>query len=115
MNISEFMEQNNITIVARIDLKKKFYKISKRDFDLESFDLFEQLILYSSIDRLLESLEGQIFPRIWGQGNTKCVFCKPNNEEIVALFFDNCMDAKENYFFAKKLDLLLQEVLTKEN
>ncbi len=39
---------------------------------LESYDLFEQLIQYGSVDSLMANIEGQILPRIWTQGNTKC-------------------------------------------
>lgn len=111
MNICEFMEQNNIAIAAKADLKNKIFNISKRDVQLESFDLFEQLILYNNIDNLVAILDGQILPRIWVQGNTKCVVCKPNSEQVVAFFYDNCMDAKDNYFYAKQLDLLLKELI----
>lgn len=111
MNIYEFMEQNNITIAAKADLSNKIFDITKRNVELESFDLFEQLILFSNIDNLVASLDGQILPRIWVQGNTHCVICKPNSNQLVALFYDNCMDAKDNYLYAKKLDLLLKEVI----
>lgn len=33
-----------------------------------------------------------------------------NDEQIVALFYDNCMDAKDNYFYAKQLDSQLKEL-----
>ena len=38
------------------------------------------------------------------------VICQPNDEQIVALFYDNCMDAKDNYFYAKQLDSQLKEL-----
>lgn len=72
--------------------------------------MFEQLILFSSVDNLVESLNGQLLPRIWTQGNTKCVICQPSDEQIVALFFDKCMNAKDNYFYSKQLDLQLKEL-----
>jgi vacuolar-type H+-ATPase subunit C/Vma6 len=111
MNLYEFMEQNNIAIVAKADFKNKKFDIVKRDVELESFDLFEQLILFSNTDKLLASLEEQILPRIWAQGNTKCVICKLNSENVIALFYDTCMEAKENYFYAKQLELLLKDVI----
>ncbi len=69
------------------------------------------MILFGNTDTLLESVEGQILPRIWTQGNTKCVVCKPNNELLIALFYENSMDAKENYFYAKELDSLLKDII----
>ncbi|MCR5628171.1 hypothetical protein [Eubacterium sp.] len=111
MNISEFMEKNNVAIAAKIDLNNKIVNIIKRNISIESFDLFEQLILYSDIDDLVATIEGQILPRIWVQGNSKCVICSQNSGQLVALFYDNSMNAKDNYFYAKQLDLLLKEVL----
>ncbi|SFU55401.1 hypothetical protein [Butyrivibrio sp. INlla21] len=111
MNINEFIKKNNIAIVARADLSNKSFEIIKRDLELESYDLFEQLIIYGTVDNLVASTEGQILPRIWTQGKSKCVITYDNNEHIVALFYENSMDAKENYFYAKQLDLLLKEVI----
>lgn len=109
MNINDFIEKNDIAIIAKADLNNKRFEIIKRDVELESFDLFEQLVLFGSVDSLMANVEGQILPRIWGQGNSKCVLCKPNEELIVALFYDSNMDAKENYFYAKQLDALVKE------
>ena len=109
MNIDDFVEMNEIAICVTVDLRKKFFYIIKKD-ELESYDLFEQLILFNNIENLAESLNGQILPRIWKQGNTKCVISKPNDEQIVALFYEKIMDEKDNYFYAKHLDLLLKEL-----
>ncbi len=110
MNINDFIERNNIAIFAKADLKSKTFDIIKRDVELESYDLFQQLILFGNTDSLCESIDGQILPRIWTQGNTKCIVCKPNNEQLVALFYDNNMNATDNYFHAKELNLLLKEI-----
>ena len=108
MSISDFIEKNDIAILAKVDLINRRFEIIKKDVEIESYDLFEQLILFNSVENLLKSLNGQLLPRIWTQGNTKCVICQPNDEQIVALFYDKCMDAKENYFYAKQLDLQLK-------
>ena len=110
MNISDFIEKNDIAILAKADLGNQRFDIIKKDVELESYDLFEQLILFNSVENLMKSLSGQLLPRIWTQGNTKCVICQPNDEQIVALFYDNCMDAKDNYFYAKQLDSQLKEL-----
>lgn len=110
MCINDFIEKNNIAIFAKADLKTKKFEIIKRDVKLESYDLFQQLILFGNMDSLYASIDGQMLPRIWTQGNTKCIVCKPNNEQLVALFYDNNMNATDNYFHAKKLDLLLKEL-----
>ena len=111
MSINELIEKNNIAIVAKADLKNKRFEIIKSNLELESYDLFEQLILFGNTDTLLESVDGQILPRIWAQGNTKCVVCKPNKDQLIALFYENSMDAKENYFYAKELDSLLKDII----
>lgn len=77
---------------------------------LIAYDLFEQLILFNSVENLADSINGQLLPGIWAQGNTKCVICQPNDEQIVVLFYNKCMDAKDNYFYAKQLDLQLKEL-----
>lgn len=110
MSINDFIEKNNIAILAKADLRNQRFDIIKKDVELESYDLFEQLILFNSVGNLVESLNGQLLPRIWTQGNTKCVVCQPNNEQMVVLFYDKCMDAKDNYFYAKQLDSQLKEL-----
>ncbi len=110
MNFYEFINKNDIAILVIANVRNKRFDIIKKNIELESCDLFENLIVFSSVDNLFESVRGQILPRIWIQGNTKCVICQPNDEHIVALFYENCMDLKENYFYAKRLDSMLREL-----
>ena len=111
MNLDEFIEKNDISISVKADIKTKTFEVIKTDRKLETYDLFEQLICYSSVDNLFNSIKGQILPRIWSQGKTKCVICQINEEELVALFYDTSMDAKDNYLFAKQLDMKIKELL----
>lgn len=101
--IKEFMEKNNLVFLVEVDANEKMFHIYKTDKELESYVLFEQLILFSNTEKLLQSICGQLLPRIWTQGNTKCVICKPNDEKIVCVFYDSQLDAKEHYFYAKRL------------
>ncbi len=110
MDIKEFAEQNNIAIIAKAGVNDTCFEILKRDLELESYDLFNQLILYGTVDGLKENVEGQIMPRIWVQGNTKCVICMPKDKILVALFYDNDMNARDNFFHAEHLDELLRDV-----
>jgi hypothetical protein len=110
MDISDFIEKNDIAILAKADLRNRTFDIIKKDVVLETYDLFEQLILFNSVQNLVDSINGQLLPRIWTQGNTKCVICQPNDEQIVALFYDTSMNTKDNYFYAKQLDLQLKDL-----
>ena len=65
MNIYDLLETNNIAIVVQVDLKNKRFEILKKDIALESYDLFEQIILFNNVDNLVSSVKGQILPRIW--------------------------------------------------
>ena len=75
MRVNDFIEKNEIAIIAKADLNNKRFEIKKRDVELESFDLFEPLVLFGSVESLMANVEGQILPRILGQGNSKCVHC----------------------------------------
>ena len=110
MNINEFIEKNDIVIAVKANLQEKSFDIIKRDLKLESYDLFEQLILYGSVDNLMESIEGQIMPRIWTQGYTRCIICRPSPNQIIVLFYDSFLNAKDEFYHAKKLDTLLKQL-----
>ena len=110
MNLNEFIEKNYIAIVAIANLQEKSFDIIKRDLELESYDLFEQLIIHGSVENLMENIEGQILPRIWTQGNTRCIVCRPDPNQIVALFYDNSLNVKDEYYHAKELETLLKQL-----
>lgn len=50
------------------------------------------------------SLEGQILPRMWSQGNVSCYVCKPNSQTIVGLFCSDQRNPVEKYHWSKKLN-----------
>lgn len=110
MNLDEFIEKYNIAIFVKADFGSKRCEIIKKDIMLESYELFEQLILYSNVDSLFEYVNGQILPRIWSQGKTKCVICQISQERLGVLFYDTNMDVKDNYLFAKQMDMKLKEL-----
>ena len=105
----EFMEANEIAIYAEADLPAGPFRIIKRGGELESYSLFEQLILFQSAESLGKYVEGQLLPRIWTQGKTRCVLSMPDAHRIIALFYDSNATAAENYRFALKLDAELRE------
>ena len=110
MNLNEFIEKNDIAIVAKANLQEKTFEIIKRDLELESYDLFEQLIVFGSVDNLMESIEGQILPRTWTQGNTRCIVCQPTPNQIMALFYNSSLNVKDEYYHAKEMDTLLKQL-----
>lgn len=110
MNLDEFIEKNNIAIFVKADYRVKRFEVIKKDIVLESYDLFEQLILYGNVDDLFASIKGQILPRIWSQGKTKCVICQINEVLLVVIFYDTTMNVKDNYLFAKKLEMKTKEL-----
>ena len=114
MNLNEFMEKYDIAIAACVNRQEMAFDIIKSGLKLESDDLFKQLILFGSVDSLVESIKGQILPRIWTQGNSKCIVCQPRPMEIIALFYDSSRNIKDEYVHAIALDKLLKELQEKE-
>ena len=110
MNLDEFIEKNSIAILVKADYGTKRFEVIKEDIELEANDLFEQLILYGNVDNLFKSVKGQMLPRIWSQGKTKCVICQINEEQLVVIFYDTTMDVKDNYLFAKQLEIKVREL-----
>lgn len=110
MDVIKFMLDNNIAIFVEVDVNDKLIYMRKRDIEMQSYDLFEQLILYNSIDNLIQNVSGQLLPRIWGQGDTQCVICKPNDTKLICLFYDKHLDAKENYFYAEELSIKINAI-----
>ena len=103
MSVDEFMNENGIAIYAEADLAAATFRIVKRDAALESYALFEQLILYQSAENLDKCLEGQLFPRLWRCGGTRCTVGRPELDRIVAPFYDSGRAAAEDCLHALKL------------
>ncbi len=114
MKIADFMEENHIAIYAKVNLKSKNFEVRKNQIELASEDLFEQLILYSNVETLRRCVGGQLLPRIWTQGCTKCVMCRPDIEHIVALFYDTQLSVEDNYIYAKQLESQVKDLFMRE-
>ena len=104
MSINEFMLENNIAIFVEVDVPGKSFNTYKSDIELEYYSLYEQLILYSDAESLAGTVEGQIMPLTWRQGNTRCVVCKINEEKLVFLFYDSEADPISNYDYSIELN-----------
>lgn len=110
MDIGDFMKKNNIAIFAEGNIKENRFVIWKRNFKLENRNIYEQLILDKSVNGLLDYMDGQIMPRIWSQGKTKAVICKPTDNRLIVIFTDNGLDAKEIYLWSKDIEKKIREL-----
>ena len=57
-----------------------------------------------SINALQRSLQGQLLPRIWSQGDLTCIVCKPSEDVIVGLFCRALRDPVEQYHRSTNLN-----------
>jgi hypothetical protein len=55
------------------------------------------------ITAMQRSLQGQMLPRIWRQGQVSCVVCKPTDGIIVGFFCKDEREPVERYRWAKQL------------
>lgn len=62
-----------------------------------------------------DSLEGQVLPRIWGQGQITCVVCKPTDSILIGLFVKEDRDVIEMSEWAEKADEAIQRVFLKSS
>lgn len=87
-NILAFMKEKGISTFAAADRTTGVVHIDKLG-DLESYDLFQQLVLYSDADTLCDSTGSQFPFRLWGQGGTNCLISWLDGGKAAALFFDS--------------------------
>lgn len=85
--IIEFMKENGIAVFAEADKETGLVHIEKLG-SLESWDLFQQLILYSDVDVLCDSTRSAFPFQTWGQGNTGCLISWLDESRAAVLFFD---------------------------
>ena len=106
MDKLEFMEDNNIAIFVEINLLNNTMNIKVRcEEKLENYHLFYQHIVYDKkVSDYNEYLKNQLLPEIWNQGQTRCIYCKPNDHKIACLFYDFKEEYGDNYFYAKELN-----------
>ena len=86
-NILEFMQENGIAVFAEADRETGAVHIEKLG-SLESWDLFQQLVLFSDTDTLCDSTRSQFPFQVLGQGDTGCLLSWLDGGRAAALFFD---------------------------
>ena len=69
---------------------------------LRGHDLIQSLFGdHESLMALDHSLEGQLMPRLWAQGEVGCVVCKPVPSHLVGLFYVETRNVVEKYRWSK--------------
>ncbi len=86
--IIEFMRQNGIAVFAEADKGSGVIHIEKLG-SLESWDLFQQLVLYSEVDVLCDRTRSKFPFQVWGQGDTGCLISWLDENKATAMFFDS--------------------------
>jgi hypothetical protein len=107
-----FAEKYNILFAVIVDLEKEV------DYTFGSKDTLTYEGLYNSlfgdmeiIKKLNDSLEGQLMPQSWKQGELKCLVVKPNEKILAGLFFNDTKNAMESYKLGKQMNNELIELL----
>lgn len=107
--LNEIMLNNNIafSVVANLD-DNNIENIGNKT-ELEYHSLVENLFgNIEHIHALNDSLKGQIMPQSWKQGNVKCLVCKPADNVIVGLFYNEERTTIESYRFGKTLNDIIK-------
>ena len=101
--ILTFMKENGIAVFAEADRTTGAVHIEKLG-DLESWDLFQQLVLYSDVETLFAST-GRQFPfQVWGQGGTRYLLSWLDDGRAIALFFDSELSGPAFTEWVRELD-----------
>ncbi|WBW96125.1 hypothetical protein [Oceanirhabdus sp. W0125-5] len=83
---------------------------SKLVYDDLVTDLFDNIDSIYSLDK---SIEGQRMPQTWRQGEVKCIVCKPSNNILVGLFYNEYRDTIESYQWSKEVNKELEAIWKK--
>ncbi len=111
--IIAFMKENGIAVFVEADKKTKAVHIEKLK-SLESWDLFQQIVLYSDIDVLCDSTRSKFPFQTWGQGDTGCLISWLDKNKTVALFFDCELRGTAFTNWIRKLDQKVRQMYKQE-
>ncbi len=99
------MDSFAIKVMAIASVAKRSVRLLGNEQALPANSLLSRLFGDpDAIAALEHSLEGQIMPRIWSQGDVVCVVCRPHPDVIVGLISDEPRDPVETYRWSKALD-----------
>ena len=76
---------------------------------------FDDLVnsLFADFDCVLatyRSVQGQLLPRMWSQGDVECVICRPTSDVLIGLFCKTERSPLEHFRWAKDLDAELSAI-----
>ncbi len=114
--ITRIMSQHQLIYVIVADLDSGRVDTLGDQAKLKYKDLIPTLFgAGDSIRDLNNSLEGQMMPRTWRQGEVACILCKPVESAIVGLFYHEHREPAESYRFSEQLDAQIGEVWKRLN
>lgn len=104
-SLNNVLDELKVSFAVVADLLSGEIKLIGDPDVVGNTDLIAALFADSeTVESLNRSLEGQILPRIWGQGKVSCIVCKPTEKTIVGLFVIDKRDAVQKYHWSKKAD-----------
>ncbi len=107
---SEIISKHNLCMLAIGCIKTgKCEVIYPRGEPVESGLLPHLFGDAQTISSLNESLDGQLMPTIWSQGNMSCIVCKPDEERIIGAFTTEERSVVDKYKWSKELN---QDILS---
>lgn len=105
LEISELMDKNNIVYAVIANLENGRVETAGGKEKLKYCDLVDTLFGdVEHIKSLNDSLEEQLMPRMWGQGEISCIVCKPADNILIGLFYHENREPAAAYRFSKKMD-----------
>ena len=111
--ILAFMKENGIAVFVEADRATGAVHIEKLG-DLDSWDLFQQLVLYSDVETLCDSSRSHIPFQVRGQGGTGCLLSWLDDGRAVALFFDIKLSGPEFSEWVRELDQKVRQMYEPE-
>ena len=109
--LKKLMDRNDIpySIITSFD-SESVVKLGVIN-ELHYIDLIEQLFgNFEQIKALNDSLRGQTLPHSWKQGDVRCVVCKPKDEVLVGLFYNEHRPLIESIDFGEKLSWEIDDI-----
>lgn len=103
--LSKIKKDFDISYMIAYNLKSRQIEHDGDRHILEHKGLFDNLFgSEEAIIRLNMSIQGQILPQSWKQGNIKCIVSKPEEDILIGLIYIEFRDAIEAYQVSKQID-----------